>query len=356
MAVVDLCRFNPTLGGTTSWVYSTAVAGCQSPSLANMQNGLPYKVYAVSADLSQWEISQGVYNSSTGTIPRTVVLYNSLGTGTAAGQSGAGTLINFSTVPQVAVVALMEDLSPIVLRSYLAGLTLSAAGSSATFGIAAGITADSTTTDLMMLATAYTKTTSAWALGTGVGALDTGTVAVSTWYHVHIIKREDTGVVDVLFSLSATAPTMPTNYTLFRRIGSMKTDGSSNWVAFVQSGDDFNYSTSTTDINTTALGATATTYSMNVPTGLKVDVKVRANAYNASNYVLLLLSSPDESDQAPSASAGVGTLLGSPNLEAFATVQIRTNTSGQIRARSNFASTTLVVATFGYVDHRGRDA
>ena len=110
MAVVDLCRFNPTLGGTTSWVYSTAVAGCQSPALSNVQNALPYKVYAVSADLSQWEISQGVYNSSTGTFPRTTVLYNSLGTGTAAGQSGAGTLINFSTVPQVAVVGLAEDL------------------------------------------------------------------------------------------------------------------------------------------------------------------------------------------------------------------------------------------------------
>jgi hypothetical protein len=59
-------------------------------------------------------------------------------------------------------------------------------------------------------------------LGTAAGALDTGAIANSTWYHVWLIERVDTGVVDVLFSLSATAPTMPANYTRKRRIGSMK--------------------------------------------------------------------------------------------------------------------------------------
>ena len=59
--------------------------------------------------------------------------------------------------------------------------------------------------------------------------MDTGSVANNTWYHVHLIKRPVTGVVDVLFSLSATAPTLPTSYTIFRRIGSMRTDGSARW-------------------------------------------------------------------------------------------------------------------------------
>src|SRR6516165_10521477 len=109
-AFVDLCRFTPTAGGTTDWTYSIAVSGCQSPSSANVQNGVSYKVYSVSNDQSQWEVSVGVYSSSTGTFARTTVLYNSSGTGTAAGQSGAGAKINFSTIPQVAVVALAEDL------------------------------------------------------------------------------------------------------------------------------------------------------------------------------------------------------------------------------------------------------
>ena len=71
---------------------------------------------------------------------------------------------------------------------------------------------------------AFAKTTGTWTLGTGNGCLDTGTVAASTWYSVFVIERIDTAVVDVLCSTSATAPTMPTNYTRKRRIGSILTD------------------------------------------------------------------------------------------------------------------------------------
>jgi hypothetical protein len=110
-AFLDLCRFIPTLGGTTDFVYASVVGGCQSPSAASAVNGVKYKCYAVSNDLSQWEVFEGAYNSSTGTFARTTVLFNSSGTGTVTpGQSGAGTKINFSTVPQVAVVAAAEDL------------------------------------------------------------------------------------------------------------------------------------------------------------------------------------------------------------------------------------------------------
>ena len=114
MAYVDLCRFIPTAGGTTDWVYSSAVGGCQSPSAANVIAGQTYRVYAVSGDLTQWEISTGI-NSAVTTFPRTTVLKNSSGTGTEPGQSGAGTKINFSTVPQVSVVAIAEDISPLLI-------------------------------------------------------------------------------------------------------------------------------------------------------------------------------------------------------------------------------------------------
>src|SRR6185312_14564198 len=109
-----------------------------------------------------------------------------------------------------------------VLAGHLYGLTLSTGGGSATFGIAAGEAADSTAVDLLSLGSAYTKTTAAWSLGSGGGALDTGSIAANNFYHVFLIKRPDTGVVDVLVSLSATAPTLPANYTLFRRIGAMR--------------------------------------------------------------------------------------------------------------------------------------
>ena len=109
-AWLDVCRYLPTLGGTTDWTFSAAVTGYASPALAGVVNTRVYKYRAESGDLSQWELGEGAYNTGTGVLARTTVLYNSSGTGTATGQSGAGTKISFSSVPQVAIVALKEDL------------------------------------------------------------------------------------------------------------------------------------------------------------------------------------------------------------------------------------------------------
>ncbi|MGJ4928143.1 hypothetical protein ACQR1I_16565 [Bradyrhizobium sp. HKCCYLS2038] len=109
-AFLDNCRFNATSAGTVDFVYSNAVAGCQSPAAAGAVNGRTYKYRAETSDLSQWEIGEGAYNTATNTLTRVTVHYNSSGTGIAAGQSGAGTKINFATVPQVAVVAIKTDL------------------------------------------------------------------------------------------------------------------------------------------------------------------------------------------------------------------------------------------------------
>jgi hypothetical protein len=100
-AFLDVCRFSPTAGGTTDWTYSAAVTGCQSPASANVVNGRLYKYRAESADLSQWEMGEGAYNTGTGVLARTTVLYNS---------SGSTSKINFTLTPQVAIVALKEDL------------------------------------------------------------------------------------------------------------------------------------------------------------------------------------------------------------------------------------------------------
>ncbi|OAF05463.1 hypothetical protein AYJ54_00730 [Bradyrhizobium centrolobii] len=100
-AFLDVCRFTPTAGGTTDWTYSSAVTGYQSPAVAGVVNGRLYKYRAESSDLTQWEVGEGAYNTSTGVLARTTVLFNSLGT-TAK--------ISFSAAPQVAVVALKEDM------------------------------------------------------------------------------------------------------------------------------------------------------------------------------------------------------------------------------------------------------
>lgn len=76
--------------------------------------------------------------------------------------------------------------------------------------------------NLMVLPSAYTKQISTlWAVGSGSGGLDTGTIGSGTYY-AYIIRRPDTGVVDVLYSLSATTPTLPSSYTQKALIGSFQ--------------------------------------------------------------------------------------------------------------------------------------
>lgn len=109
-AFLNNCRFIPVAGGTTDWVYSSTVGGCQSPSLAGAVNGRKYKFIAISSDLTQWEIAEGAYTAASGTFARTTVLCNSSGSGVAVGQSGAGSRINFNAAPNVAIVGVKEDL------------------------------------------------------------------------------------------------------------------------------------------------------------------------------------------------------------------------------------------------------
>jgi hypothetical protein len=208
----------------------------------------------------------------------------------------------------------------------------------------------------MALASAYTKTTSAWAVGTASGALDTGTIANSTWYHVHLIKRTDTGVVDVLISLSPTAPTLPTNYALFRRIGSMLTNGSAQWIKFIQDGDRFVWDVPATDATVTNPGTTAVLRALTVPSGINTFAAFHARCYltTAGGAVATIFTDPAQTDTAPDFTNSQQ--IGNTSLSPFSNIQIRTNTSRQIRIRSNFsdATTNLIVVTDGWIDARGR--
>ena len=249
-------------------------------------------------------------------------------------------------------------------RSYLAGLTLSAAGGTATFGVAAGQAADSTNAAMMALAAAYTKTGSAWAVGSGNGGIDTGAIANSTWYHVYLIKRVDTGVVDVIFSTNATSPALPTNYTLFRRIGSMLTNGSAQWVAFTQDGDLFQWVAPVADINASNPGTAAVTRTLTVPLGLNVMANVQFAVVNTGSAggAWAYLSDLATNDVAPTG-GGVSDLSYASNVNggvigSYGRVSVRTNTSKQVRSRVSYSdgNVSVTINTLGWTDSRGRNA
>lgn len=242
-------------------------------------------------------------------------------------------------------------------RSSLAGLTLSSAGGLSTFSVAAGAAADTTNTATLTLAASISKTTTSWVVGNGSGALDTGVIANTTWYHVYVIQRIDTGVVDVLFSLSATTPTMPTSYTLFRRIGSMKTDGSAHWIAFLQQKDLFQWVTLVADISSVNPGVGAVTRTLTVPTGVNVQAWIQIGSSNAdATQGLTYVSDLATTDSTPSSTLS-DVSSGNSSTEGWAVKYVRTNTSAQVRSRISYSSANaaILINTLGWIDYRGTD-
>ena len=249
-----------------------------------------------------------------------------------------------------------------LLGSSLSGLTLSADGATQQFGVAKGKATDSTAVTSMVLPSAYIKTAASWALGTGTGGLDAGIIAASTWYHVYLIKRPDTGVVDVVFSLSATAPTLPANYTLFRRIGSLKTNASTQFLKFIQDGDTFTWDNPPADISVTNPGTASLTRTLSTPPGVRVEAIIMIGfgaPAQSDNPAAIYVSDLLIADRAPS--VGTGTLYvysGSlPVTNASLVTRIFTNLLSQIRVRLQLSSTNtqFYVVTYGWNDRRGRD-
>ena len=137
-------------------------------------------------------------------------------------------------------------LQDIVLQDHVAGLAISnsSTDSDHDIDIATGLCLSTDGTQRISLASGLTKQIdSAWAVGDDAGGLDTGTVAATTMYAVWLIRRSDTGAVDVLFSTSFTwsGVTKPTNYDQGQLIGAICTNATSNVEPFVQAGDYFAY-------------------------------------------------------------------------------------------------------------------
>lgn len=249
-------------------------------------------------------------------------------------------------------------------RSYLSGLTLSTAGASATFSCAAGVARDDTNTRDLVLGAALAKTTGAWAVGTGNGGQDVNSfpVIINTWYNAFLIKRLDTGVVDIVVSLSATAPIMPTGYTALRRIGSMKINAASQWTAFVQDGDLFQWvGGAVSDVAALNPGVAAVTRALSVPLGVITIAELQvgfSTTVLASNPASILISDLAVNDIAPTV-ANATALCYAPAGTAnnyYTVARCRTNLNSQVRTRLQIsdANIKLNVNTVGWTDARGR--
>lgn len=225
--------------------------------------------------------------------------------------------------------------------------------------VAPGVAIDSTGVDALTLASALTKQLdAAWAVGTNAGGRMSAAAIANTTYHVFLIKRVDTQVVDVGFDTSPTAPTMPANYTLFRRIGSIIREGGAI-VGFVQDGDLFYRKVPISSVNTTNPGSSAVTATLNVPTGINVEAIFSALLVNGTttNEVAYFsdLATTDAAANYTSHFSLIGPGTASANSIAGGEFRIRTNTSAQIRYRlsAGGAADVIRLATKGWIDTRG---
>ncbi len=268
----------------------------------------------------------------------------------------------------IATTAFVQGAIP----DFVQGLTLSNNVSDANndIDIAAG-TAKAGAKAVINSASFTKRLDAVWASGTGNGGLDTGSKAVSSTYHLHAIINDTTGAFDALFSLSATAPTVPSGWSRVKRIGAVLTDGSGNIRAFIQTvhGSRRKYlwsSGAISDVNAANPGTSAVTRTLTVPTGISVEAIIGVaggtnsgvtSANQPRGILITPLSMPDNAASSTNFSIYVFVFTSgdTQNLQLGNTVLCMTNTSGQVRSRieQSAASTVLRMNTIGFIDELG---
>jgi hypothetical protein len=247
--------------------------------------------------------------------------------------------------------------SPLI-RSFLTGFG-TAWVSASSFSVAPGLTSDPTNTGLMLLASSLTKTTALWVVGTNKGGLDTGAVAANTWYHMFVISNSNFTSIDVLFSLSPSAPTLPVGYTFNRRIGSLRTNAGSSFLKYWQTDDLFLWDQVVNELNFLAISGLVTV-TLTVPTGI-------SDALGAIMAIFTLNQFDDNSssgsilvqalDQAVTSPAESNATIFSYGFNQSQTgdLMFPVSSSAQIRINTNHSNQQLSLWTRGWLDRRGRD-
>ncbi|MBR1206948.1 MULTISPECIES: hypothetical protein [unclassified Bradyrhizobium] len=313
---------------------------------------------ASSGSIGNWVEGQCTYNPANGQL----ILFRdkSSGAGTytdwafsRVGQPGAGDVSSTNCLSEYAGNTALARINlgiPGVLSGYLSGLKITSPGGVSTFSVSAGVACDRSAGDMIVLSAALTKSSSAWAAGNNNGCLDTGALA-NGFYHVFVIKNPTTSVVDVLMSKSATAPTMPAGYTLFRRIGVVWFNSGVNFSALLQRGREFFWPGSALDLSTT-IGTTLQTFALaSCPAGVRVQALLNIIAWNATQNTTWWTHETGLTDNAPSYSVGANGLEASTATSGNASdLRVWTDTSAQVCARSSAAGTSYRCFTRGWFD------
>ena len=228
-------------------------------------------------------------------------------------------------------------------RMFISGLTY---GNNATdavndIDIAAGTCRDNTDAHNLVVGALIKRLDAAWVVGTNQGGLDTGAIANADYY-LWAIKRLDTGVTDILFSLSSTAPTMPANYTVKRLIGWIRRVAAAIVAFFTYEtaggGLEFLWSTPVFDITlANTLTTTERTDALSVPQTFSVEARIVAEVNDAAVAAIVHISCPDTVNGTTTNMIRMSVLNEIENQQ----IEVRTSATGTIAATSTVATTDV---------------
>lgn len=258
------------------------------------------------------------------------------------------------------------DILTPLLQNSLTGCILSPAAAPTTdVSISAGACRDSTNVATLSTTVIVKEIDNTWADGDGNGGMNDidGAVAADTCYHVFLLGKPD-GTTDAGFDTLADgsqlildAAVVAAGYTLFRRIGSVRTlDAAATIVPFVQHGDFFAWTdpNSTTfaavDFTSGTVGTTPQTATLHVPTGIRVMARVNVDCQTGTLYRLY---PGDSTDTVPHATNAPLSNVDAGSVEGH---DVLTNTSGQIKIVALAADDRdFELFTEGWFDLRGKD-
>lgn len=272
--------------------------------------------------------------------------------------SGGGEIIvNARYILRYRVLTDDFEIIKIVAAGLLFGLGLSnAADADHDITIATGEASDSTNSFLLNLTTALTKQIDAgWAVGNNAGGLFSGSVAVDTWYHTFLIRKDSDGSIDAGFDTSVTAANIPAGYTAFRRLGSVLTDGSANILPFLQRGNNFIFDVPINEHNAVVGTGSGTSVTISTPFEVKTEaILFAASTSLAVTTLYMRISNVEATDLAVTFSSATH-VNGDTNAgwRSGGIIEVFTDLGSHIRARTDLSS-NVVINTLGYNDDRGQ--
>ena len=193
-----------------------------------------------------------------------------------------------------------------------------------------------------------------WSAWDNAGWLATGSKASNTWYHVFVIRRNDWSV-DAWFDTSVTATNLlsTSGYNKYRRIGSINTNGSANIRGFHQLGNRFFWDTIVLDRNQGNPWTSAVLSGLTTPAWINtmadLSIEIVDVTFGWTSYHILV-TSPDSTNEAPTATnthVAIRWVWGSV-AQGSVSRFVKTNTSSQVRFRTNYSNGDTSVITVSY--------